>query len=254
MSPRACGPLPRVWGQELGPPEQGSELGCAPRGLSPCRAGDLVGALCQWVCVLSEPRLTTLRPGLLQTQQGVRAGHLPVADGCGVLRRKTAASAGARCSQVLIPLHPSECTRPRTHWPCAYPQPLWSCTGCLGRRPPSGVSQCPPPQPTPALLSPQRSRHLPLFPCTRPHQMQWLRLILSDVYLDVQQKWDLNVSPPPLPALGSGGLHHASCPGPTCGCLLAGHHVDGRFHADCSYVTSCSGHPSACAQALPSSG
>lgn len=51
---------------------------------------------------------------------------------------------------------------------------------------------------------------------------------LYDVYLDVQQKWDLNVSPP-APCLGLWGLHHASCPGPTCGCLLAGHHVDGRF-------------------------
>lgn len=64
----------------------------------------LVGALCQWVCVVSEPRLTTLRPGLLQTQQGVRAGHLPVRRRLRVLRERQL-QPGARCGQVLIPLH-----------------------------------------------------------------------------------------------------------------------------------------------------
>lgn len=47
---------------------------------------------------------------------------------------------------------------------------------------------------------------------------------LYDVYLDVRQKWDLNVSPP-HPRLGLWGP--PSCLGPTRGCLLAGHHVDG---------------------------
>lgn len=93
-----------------------------------------MGALCQWVCVLSEPRLTTLRPGLLLTQQGVRAGHLPASCWLRVLRKRQL-QPGSPLWSSSHPPPPSGVHPPRTRTGLApAPQPLWSCTAKLLRK------------------------------------------------------------------------------------------------------------------------